>query len=247
MWTIKLLLLGVALGALPAQAEEPLPTIQPGMSVTRGGEPWCTGGFVFDGVGRRLGQHYLGIAAHCFESSIGQVVHDATGAPIGRVAYSHWPYTSFADDVALIQLDPSVWPRTDPTMAGFPGMPTRVADPAATGPGDLVGVSGWGTATQHDQRTREGRRGVLSRYGDGLWGAELLVSNGDSGGPVVAVDDGAAVGSVSNPCVPVPLDTSDGYQPGCVGYGPSTAQLIARATADGFPVVLRTANRGRVR
>ena len=217
MWWIKLALLGVALSSLPAQASDALPTIQPGMSVTRGGQAWCTGGFLFDGVGRLRGRHYLGIAAHCFEKNVGEVVHDGGGARIGRVAYSHWPYTSFADDVALIELDPAVWDRTDPTMVGFPGMPTRVADPAASTPGKVVGVSGWGIATDRDERTRNGRQGVLTRYGDGLWGAELLVSNGDSGAPVVVVADGAALGSVSNPCVPVPLDTSDGYEPGCVG------------------------------
>jgi hypothetical protein len=123
-------------------------------------------------------------------------------------------------------------------------MPTGVGSPTT---GDLIGVSGWGIATDRDPRTREDRRGLLTRYADGLWGGEVVVSNGDSGGPVVGLDDGAAIGTVSNPCLPVPLDTSDGYQPGCTGYGPSVAQLLRRTAADGFPVALRTARQGPIR
>lgn len=241
---LALLLTGLA---VPARAATPAPTIQPGMQVDKAGEAWCTGGFVFNGTHRLRGRYYLGLAAHCFEHEIGAVVQDAQGKRIGRLVYSHWTYSTFADDIALVELDRSVYGRISPEVAGRPGMPTGIGNGENITVGDPVGVSGHGFATNMSQRTRERRVGVLENYGKGLWGADTVVSNGDSGGPVVDLRSGAAVGSISNYCVPAPVYTSDGYVPGCTGYGPNLEQFVRLATHDGFPIALRTAREGRVR
>lgn len=231
----------------PARAAAPGPTIQPGMQIDKAGEAWCTGGFVFNGTHRLRGHYYLGLAAHCFEHEIGTPVQDGQGKRIGRLVYSHWTYTTFADDIALVELDRAIYGRISPEVIGHQGMPTGIGNGENIAVGDLVGLSGHGFATEGTQRTREQRVGVLNNYGKGLWGADAVVSNGDSGGPVVDLRSGAAVGSVSNFCVPAPLNTSDGFVPGCTGYGPNLEQFVQLATRDGFPIALRTAKEGRVR
>jgi hypothetical protein len=126
-------------------------------------------------------------------------------------------------------------------------MPTVLGTSESVHVGDRVGYSGWGFATDHTSTTREQRVGVLNSYDGRLWGAEGPVSNGDSGGPLLDLVSGAAVGSVSNYCVPLPLSTSDGFVPGCTGYGPTTEQLVRLAAREGWPVRLRLASAGRPR
>jgi hypothetical protein len=221
--------------------------VQPGMALNRNGSQWCTGGFLLDGTGRLRGRVFLATAAHCYEHRIGERVYDEHDRAIGRVVYSHWPYTTFADDIGLIEVDRSVWKRTTPEMAGHPGMPTGIGNGENIHVGDRVGYAGWGFATDYNSTTREQRPGVLNSYDSKLWGAEGPVSNGDSGGPLVDLDSGAAVGSISNYCVPLPVYTSEGFVPGCTGYGPTMEQLVRLATAQGWPVALRRAAAGRPR
>jgi hypothetical protein len=221
--------------------------VQPGMLLTRDGQPWCTGGFLFDGAKQLRGKVYVGVAAHCYESNIGEKVYDEKGSRIGKVAYSHWKYTTFADDIALVEVDRAVWSRTTPEVAGHPGMPTAMGNGENIAIGDQVGFAGWGFVTDRNGTTREGRVGVLNNYDAKLWGAEGPISNGDSGGPVVDLRTGAAIGSVSNYCVPFPVYDSAGYMPGCTGYGPNIEQFVRLATAKGFPITLRKAKAGRPR
>ena len=237
----------VPASASPVDREGGRGLVQPGMLLTRGGSAHCTGGFLFDGAGRLKGRLFLSVAAHCYEDKIGEVVDDEKGKHVGKVVYSHWPYAGFADDIALVEVDRAVWKRTSPEVAGHPGTPTGVGNGETVSVGDQVGFSGWGMFTDRNSTTREQRAGVLNSYDDELWGAEGVVSPGDSGGPVVDVRSGAAVGSVSNLCVPAPFNTSDGFEPGCTGYGPTIAQLVRLATAQGFPVTLRTARMGAPR
>lgn len=238
--------------ALPAQAgpldrEGGRGLVQPGMLITRDGSAHCTGGFLFDGAGRLRGRVFLGLAAHCYEDHLGEVVNDEQGRRIGKVVYSHWKYTTFADDIALVEVDRAVWKRTSPEMAGHPGTPTGVGSSETVSVGDQVGFAGWGFVTDRNSTTREQRPGVLNSYDEKLWGAEGVMSNGDSGGPVVDVSSGAAVGSISNLCVPLPVHDSDGYKPGCQGYGPTIEQFVRLATAQGWPITLRTARMGAPR
>jgi hypothetical protein len=214
------------------------------MALNYQGGQWCTGGFLLDGVKRLRGRLFMAVAAHCYEHRIGERIRDEHNRPFGTLVYSHWKYTTFADDIALIEIDRSQWNRTTPELAGHPGMPTGIGNGENIHVGDRVGFAGWGFATDYNSTTREQRVGVLDSYDRELWGADAPVSNGDSGGPVVDLESGAAVGSISNYCVPLPVNDSDGFVPGCTGYGPNTEQLVRLATAQGWPVKLRRAQDG---
>ena len=237
--------------ALPSTAAPPVlepgrGKVQPGMLVHVGDEQ-CTGGFLFDGAGRRAGRLYMSLAAHCVEDRIGAVVTDEQDRPFGRAVVAHWPYAGFADDWALIEVDRSAWPRVDPAMAGHPSIPTGVGTPATVAPGHRAQLSGWGTFNDHTTALREQRPGVVTGIDEDLWRIVGVVSPGDSGGAAADLDNGLALGSVSNYCVPAPVNTSAGYRPECTVYGPTTIGIIARATAAGFPITLRLAKAGRPR
>jgi hypothetical protein len=240
-----LLALAVPAAAGPLDREGGRGLVQPGMALNRDGSQWCTGGFLLDGQRRLRGRVFLAVAAHCYEDKVGERVYDEKNRPIGRVVYSHWPYTTFADDIALVEVDRAVWKRTSPAVAGHPGMPTGIGSAESVHVGDRVGYAGWGFLTDYNSTTREQRVGVLNNYDSKLWGADGPVSNGDSGGPLVDLESGAAVGSISNYCVPLPVYTSGGFVPGCTGYGPTMEQFVRLATAKGWPVTLRRASAGR--
>lgn len=247
--TTALILLALALPAQagPLDREGDRGLVQPGMALHRGGSQHCTGGFLLDGAKRLRGRVFLAVAAHCYEDKVGERVYDEQGRAFGRVVYSHWPYRTFADDIALIEVDRAAWKRTTPEVAGHPGMPTGIGNGENIRVGDRVGYAGWGFATDHNRTTREQRIGVLNNYDAKLWGADGPISNGDSGGPLVDLETGAAVGSISNYCVPLPVNDSDGFVPGCTGYGPNMEQFVRLVTAKGWPVALRRASAGRPR
>ena len=236
------------LAAPGAVARTPIP-VQPGMAVEVTGVATCTGGFVFDGVGRLAGRVYLGLAAHCTEGELGAVVTDAAGNRFGSVAFSRWPYRTFADDFAFVQIDRAAYARVDPAMAGHPTLPTGVVPPGGAAAGDRVQLSGWGSLTDGSPTTREQRVTVLKDHSRDFWSGWGVMSPGDSGGPVAHLPSGGALGSVSNLCLPFPVDHSSGFEQvaGCLGYGPSMAGILTRAAAAGFPVRLRSAAQGRPR
>lgn len=240
-------LLAVPAAAAPPVLEPGRDAIQPGMLVKVDGEPTCTGGFVYDGTGRRKGKVYLGLAAHCVEDRIGAVITDERDKRVGTVVASHWPYEGFADDWALVEVDRRAWPRVSPAMAGHPTVPTGVGTTDTVAIGHRAQLSGWGTLNDHNATVREQRPGVVSGFSASLWQAEAIASPGDSGGAAADLDNGLALGSVSNLCVPLPIGTSEGYEPGCTVYGPTTVGIIARATQAGFPIALRLATAGRPR
>lgn len=237
---------------MPAAATPPVlepgrGKVQPGMLVKLHGEPQCTGGFLFDGTGRRSGRLYMSLAAHCVEDEVGVVVTDEQDRPFGRVVASSWPYDGFADDWALVEVDRSAWSRVDPAMAGHPGIPTGVGTVDTVRVGHRAQLSGWGTFNDHHSTVREQRPGVVNAFSADLWQAEAVASPGDSGGAAADLDNGLALGSVSNLCVPLPVNTSEGYRPGCTVYGPTTLGILERARAAGFPLALRLASAGRPR
>ena len=240
--------LGSLLAPATAVARSQIP-VQPGMVVEVPGVATCTGGFVFDGVGRLAGRVYLGLAAHCTESEIGAPVTDSAGERFGSVAFSGWPYESFADDFAFVQIDRSAYARVDPSMVGHPTLPSAAVAVGAAATGDQVQLSGWGTLTDASPVTREQRVTVLKDYTADFWSGWGVMSPGDSGGPVAHLPSGGALGSVSNLCAPAPVNTSEGFGQvaGCLGYGPSMAGILRRAAAAGFPVRVRTAAQGRPR
>ena len=220
-------------------------TIQPGMSITdKDGNEHCTGGFIYNGTGRNKGRLYLSLAAHCVEDQVGKPVYDAQGKRLGVTAYSSWPYKAFDDDFAFVLLDRSVWPRVSPALAGHPDLPRSAPNGENIHLGDVAQMSGWGTFADASQQTREQRVGPLTSYDpEGTYGADALAAPGDSGGPVADATTGAAIGSVSNLCVPLPFDY--GVNPaGCTVYGPSVANILRVAAKRGFPVRLRTVSEG---
>lgn len=238
-----MLFFGLA-GPAAAQVLEPgRDAVQPGMLV-HVADTSCTGGFIHDGVGALAGRHYLGLAAHCVEKKIGAVATDAAGEPFGKVAFSAWPYDSYADDYAFIEIDPAAYPRVDPAPAGHPGVPTGVLKAGEATVGDRVQFSGWGFVTEQTATTREQRVSFLKNQTDRLWFAWGIVSNTDSGGAVFHVPSGKALGTVSNYCVPLPVDHAEGFEPGCTAWGPTTDGTQTAAAALGFTVEVRTADEG---
>jgi hypothetical protein len=217
--------------------------VQPGMYVEIA-ETSCTGGFIFDGTGLQAGRHYLGLAAHCVEDQIGAPVRDEQGRVFGKVAFSMWPYTTYLDDFAFVEIDTASYKLVDPALAGHPGIPTGVLPANAGLPGDRVQFSGWGFATESRTQTREQRPALLKSHTDRYWSAEAVVSNTDSGGPVVHLPTGGAMGSVSNFCVPLPLDHAGDFDPGCTAWGPSIAGIIEAGAQKGFTVDVRAAAEG---
>jgi hypothetical protein len=207
-------------GALagPTRAPAGIP-VQPGMEIRTVGVATCTGGFLLDGLGRLGGRVFMATAAHCVESAIGAAVTDSDGQRFGRVVFSLWPYRSFADDIGLIEIDRTAFRRVDPAMKGHPTIPTGLGLPGRQRPGDLVTLSGYGMLTEREQLTREQRPTALKDHGADFWSAWGVFSPGDSGGPVAHSSSGAAIGSVSNLCVPLPVATSDGFEAvaGCTG------------------------------
>ena len=251
MWR-ALIAAGVVAGGLlaaPARAQDLLTdverdAIQPGMLVNTPTGSQCTGGFVFDGTGAQAGRHYLGLAAHCVEAKVGEPVADAKGNAFGTVAMSVWPYDNYAEDYAFVEIDPAAYPRVDPALAGHPSIPSGVLPAGGGAVGDRVQFSGWGFVTESKTYTREQRVGLLKNTTDRLWFAWGIISNTDSGGPVVHLPSGGAMGSVSNFCVPLPVDHGEGFEPGCTGWGPTVAGILADAARRGFTAEVRAAGEG---
>ena len=243
------LLLGAAAGA-PAQTTQqllrldpPRDVVQPGMLMANG-PARCTANFMFDGTGDLRGRHYLGTAAHCVDDRVGTPVLDHAGRRIGAVAFTGFPYATYADDWAFIELDPAVFDRSSPALAGHPALPTGLLPAQAGAAGDRLQLPGWGFVTEMTEEGREQRPSVLYANRPRLWFAEAVVSNTDSGGPVVHLPTGGALGSVSNYGVPLPLTQSGGFEPGGTAYGPGTAGVLEEAARRGITLRLRTAAQG---
>lgn len=243
--TALIVALAVPAGAAGPVSGPPSTTIQPGMLITEAdGSPHCTGGFIYNGSGRLRGKIYLSLAAHCVEDNVGAPVYDAQGKRLGVTAYSSWPYKAFDDDFAFVELDRSVWSRVSPGLAGHPDLPRSAPNGENISIGDVAQLSGWGLGADSSTATRQERVGPLTTYEPGgTFGADAYAGPGDSGGPVADKTTGAAVGSVSNLCAPLPFNYGVN-PPGCTVYGPSVANILRLAAKRGFPVRLRTVAEG---
>lgn len=222
----------VTLSGTPARAAD---VVQPGSPIVTGGSS-CTLNWIYDGTGTRAGDVYGGTAAHCV-GSVGQAVHLTTGTfgttirQIGTVAY-----ISSALDSALILLDtddPDI--VVDARLKGHPGIPTGVSANSAVG--DLIQFSGNGIGFHATQPTRESRVGVLVHDDGTQHYVDGPVSNGDSGGPVADVTDGnTALGIVNT----LGVAASSAWGAAVGEGGVSLPALFADASANGFPIELRT-------
>ena len=200
--------------------------IQPGdeIATSVGG---CTLNFIYDGTGALAGKVYGGTAAHCV-SSVGEDVQLGSGETFGDVALIG-DEDSTVDDYAFIEIRPEFLSRVSPAMKGNPSYPTGVARASETTIGDAVQLSGYGLGFGLTAPTQERRVGVIT-YDDAEEHevvAPLIF--GDSGGPLVHIPTGKAYGIVSRLCIGV-----------CEEEGPTVEGLLAKATARGFTVTLRT-------
>lgn len=169
---------------------------------------------------------YIGTAGHCTDRIGDRVSTPATGA-FGTVVYRRlagW------DDVALIRIDQDQRSRVGIALERF-GAPTGVTLAAETAAGDAIGLEGNGVLLGEAAATRS-RIGVLGGDTDGYFVAELPALFGDSGGPVVHLGSGKALGVVSGIAPTVPPGTF---------AGTTIDRMLILASQAGFALRLVTA------
>jgi hypothetical protein len=209
----------------PARSDDT--TIQPG-DYAVSGNAGCTLGFAFDGVGAVAGRVFFALAAHCVEavgSEVGLGFDDAMGDVVAR---GDPAYT--ATDWALVEVRPGAVSRVRGDVRGLPAYPLGVGLADSTLSLDGVRMSGWGVPFFVTSDTREGRWGTLSFDDSTTFGVTAPIFKGDSGGPVVHVPTGTALGIVSRVCVGI-----------CTTEGPTVAGILAAAAEAGFALILRPA------
>jgi hypothetical protein len=222
-----------SLGAILPSTASAANVIQPGSSLEFG-DSFCTANWVYNGAD---GNTYIGAAAHCTTTGVGQQVDLATGSlgtPIERIGSV--AYVSAALDFLLIRIDSGVLGEVSPAMAGHPEIPTGVSTTSTAAIGDLIQYSGHGVGLDLTTVTAQQRRGVLG-YNDGSQHYTYgLVLPDDSGGPVADVTDGnKALGIVDTVGIAVA-----GNLPQAGEGGVSLQGLLADAGAHGFGITLRT-------
>lgn len=169
------------------------PGIGPG-SWIRMGESYCTGAFVLEDP---TGALYLTTAAHCtsHEGQTAEVLENAVVAgidawePFGTVV-ERWPGWNL--DAALIEIDPGMYDRVDPSVPGWGG-PTGLftESPSQDNPGVVHYGWGWATWYEHNTRCREGD--ASHGWTDTTWWGESFGGGGDSGSGVLTAT-GEALG-----------------------------------------------------
>lgn len=200
--------------------------VQPG-AYSQSGDAGCTLNFVYDGVGPVAGRTFVGTAAHCVEA-VGDDVALESGETFGDVAVIGDPDAS-APDWALVEVRPEFLSRVSPAVKGYPSYPTGVTSPQDTSAGDLVQISGYGLGFDLTTPTQEERVGVMNYDDEEIYDLVGPVIFGDSGGPIVHIESGKALGIVSRLCVGL-----------CTEEGATVQGLLDKAAAAGFPVTLRT-------
>lgn len=217
---------GLLLSGTPASAAaDPL---QPGdyMESSVGG---CTLNFVYDGnAWWNRGRVYLGTAAHCVKG-VGERIRDERNQAFGVVAFKG-DGNSSAGDFAFIEVFGHLVGRVSPRVKGhsrYPGGGFTVASQTAMG--DQLQPSGFGVGFDVTSTTRERRPAILNSDNSSTYAATGPFIFGDSGGPVVHIRSGRALGIVSRLCVGT-----------CTQIGPTVNGILARASRAGFPVRLRT-------
>lgn len=198
------------------------PQLQPGDVMVNPYNQLCTLGFVVDGPG---GPFFL-TAAHCVRQ-LWETVEDASGASIGTVA-AFGNADDSRTDWALIEVSSTA--RAVSSVVRGHGAPTGVAGVDQTSLGDVLGYSGHGIPWSIAGPLREQRIGVLTGQDERLWMSVGLNTFGDSGGPVIHRETGAALGLVSRLCFGM-----------CEAEGPTIEGILQQASAAlGGPVTLRT-------
>lgn len=205
----------------PAWGGEDAP-IRPGSSL--GG--YCTFNFIFytPGTAAKAPKAYIGTAGHCTDK-IGEETELPGVGVIGKVVYDSdlvkGEYTGV--DFSLIELDPSMVSKTNPTVLGWGG-PTRSATVEDFAVGDQVDVHGYGLVLGQNDVTRD-RFGALVSWNENEYQADMPAVNGDSGSPLIHHETGAALGIISRYGVAVPPSTD---------MGPLMGWIFEALDAEGF-------------
>ena len=201
--------------------------LQPGDYMVAGSSA-CTTNFVFDGTGTKAGKVYIGTAAHCV-SSIGQDVMESNGTTWGDVAMIGDGGHAIPD-YALIEVRSAHVSRVRAAVKGYPQYPTGVTATSDTTAGDLVQISGHGLGFGFTVPTQEKRVGVFVGDTEDQYNIVGPIIYGDSGGPIVHIPTGKALGIVSRLCT----------GSACTETGPTVQGFIKGAAVRGFPITLRT-------
>lgn len=225
-------LFALVAGGVAVPSTQAAPVIQPGayMETARGS---CTMNFVFDGLGARTGQVFVGTAAHCVEK-VGMDVKDEDGRVIGDAAVLGWQgkpgkVAPLGRDWALVKIRPPFVPRVRAAMKGHPKFPKGVTSPTWTEQGQPVQLSGYGLPFNLLQFTRETRTAFMGYDDTRTYDVIGPIYKGDSGGPLVYVPTGKALGIVSRLCVGV-----------CTEYGPTIQGMLLQLKQRGWLVKLRS-------
>ncbi len=215
-----LFMLLVGPGALPADANNP---IQPGDQING----ICTLAFIFDGQGPVSGKVYGLTAAHCV-NRVGQSMSTQGHSGFGVVAYKGNDDRS-ATDFALIEIHPNVHDHVVASVRGHAQYPTGSTVSTETQAGDLLQFSGYGSSFSFTGPTREERQGTLTRDTASVFYLVGPMDFGDSGGPIVHIETGKALGIESRVGAPFGSDE-----------GPTIEGILNKAAAAGFPLQIRT-------
>lgn len=221
-------------------------TVRPGVQVAVGSSI-CTSNFLYRSP--QNGTYYLGIAAHCVYDTLGEEVFlssaigvlGSQGERIGRVVYSSYEELGIQDDgtaihphendLALVQLDQSVLPKTHPSMKHFGGPVSNVTALTELGLGSKLLVHG-------DTPMRPGpdEADRLEGYVTGTtapWTVHAYFApysfQGDSGSAVIT-GDGKAVGVLVSLATLPPGETGISFLP----------PMLTFAADKGFPVEVVT-------
>jgi hypothetical protein len=119
--------------------------------------------------------------------------------------------------------------RVSPAVKGHPTYPRGVTSSTQTAVGDQLQLSGYGVGFGSTQPTQEQRRGTLQFDDADEYTAAAPLIFGDSGGPIVHIPTGQALGIVSRLCVGL-----------CTEEGPTVQGILAKAAARGLSLTLRT-------
>lgn len=202
----------------------------------------CTANFIYDGLGPVAGRTFIGMASHCFAENEppGTTVLDRDRVPFGRLVVKTRPLRSVREDWALIEISPHRLADVDASVRGNPKAPTGVADVDDVAIGDEVRVSGWGSFMYLYPELQQNRAGRVTNWDSDVYEIVAPVLFGDSGGGLIHVSSGKALGLVSAWCTPTNYST-DHLPLACTVYGP-TIRFVEEAAAErGYPIRMRRA------
>ncbi len=175
------------------------------------GSPACTVGFLFVDPVKQI--YYFGTAGHCTDSANGST-YDGTGTrvgtqelgEIGTVVFDSDGPVPISDtvqvseggvDFTLVQLDPGINLQANPEVLTFQG-PTGYLACADLQAGSMAGLYGQGMVFR--EADQQSRSGAVARCNAEDNSAEVVIRIvfGDSGGPVLQLANGKAIGHASS-------------------------------------------------